>query len=245
MVGVNTLTAVDQSVYANHCQFWFRLGRSMPDYEFALNAPRRASIDRMRNQTAELALAHNFDYVCFVDDDVLVPITGLQSLLAADKDIVAGWTIIRGYPFDNMFFKWDEKGTGLNRWNDPPKETGLLEVGAVGFSFVLIKTSVLRQVPPPFFVTGPSNTEDIYFCVKAQKYVKDVSIYVDLDVKTSHCLGSEFIDPLNKASYTEYFKKTFPEMIESPGTKARADGYLNMIKNPTQENIDNYLERGN
>lgn len=230
MVGVNTLTEVDQSVYANHCQFWFRLGRSMPDYEFAFNAPRRASIDRMRNQTASLAISHGFDYICFIDDDVLVPVDGLQKLLDADKDIVAGWTIIRGHPFDNMFFKWDEKGTGLNRWNDPPQIEGLLEVGAVGFSFVLIKTELLKKIPQPYFITGPNNTEDIYFCVKAQKYAPETKIYVDLDVKTSHCMGSEFIDPLNKKAYTEYYEKVFPELCEPEQIADRGDAYLEMVK---------------
>lgn len=246
MIGINTLTEVDQAVYANHCQFWFRLGRSMPDYEFALNSPRRASIDRMRNQTASLAIAHGFDYICFIDDDVLVPFDGLQKLIESDKDIVAGWTIIRGHPFDNMFFKWDATKTGLNRWNDPPSDSGLLDCGAVGFSFVLIKTEILKKIPPPFFVTGPNNTEDIYFCVKAQKYIDDVTIAVNLDVKTSHCLGSEFIDPLNRDKYKKYFEDTFPELIELPGTANRGDNYLAMVKEPDSKDLlEAHLVAGN
>lgn len=235
MVGINTLTEVDQAVYANHCQFWFRLGRSMPDYEFALNAPRRASIDRMRNQTASLAVSAGMDYICFIDDDVLVPIDGLQKLIDANLDIVAGWTIIRGHPFDNMFFKWDEKKNGLNRWNDPPQDSGILHCGAVGFSFVLIKTEILKKIPMPWFATGTGNTEDIYFCVKAQKYIESTTCAVHLDVKTSHCLGSEFIDPLNRESYKKYFESTFPELVEGPGTEARGDEYYAMIKEPDSE----------
>lgn len=231
MVGINTLTSIDNPVYSNHCQFWFRLGRSMPEYDFALYAPRRSSIDRMRNETAKLALAHDFDYVCFIDDDVLVPIDGLTRLINADKDVVAGWTIIRGHPYENMFFKWD--GDGLIKWNDPPQSDGLLEVGAVGFSFVLIKTELIKKIPPPYFVTGPFNTEDIYFCVKAKKYVPDFSIFVDLDVKTAHCLGPEYIDPGNRPAYKEYFEKTYPEQIETQPTSNRADDYLEMVKDAT------------
>lgn len=202
----------------------------MPDYEFAFNAPRRASIDRMRNQTAELALAHGFDYICFIDDDVLVPVDGLKRLLDADKDIIAGWTLIRGYPFENMFFKWDESMTGLHKWNDPPEDEKLLKVGAVGFSFALIKVDVLKKIPAPFFVTGTNHTEDIYFCVKAQKYLPDVSIYVDRDCVTGHCLGPEYIEPRNKEIYKEYYEKLYPDSVDEPESRTRGDNYLKMIK---------------
>lgn len=230
LVGVNTLTSVDQAVYANHCQLWFRLGRSMPDCDFAFYAPRRSGIDRMRNDCGKVALAAGYDYICFIDDDVLVPLDGIARLRKADKPIVAGWTIIRGHPFDNMFFKWNEGRTGLTRWNDPPQNTGLLQVGAVGFSFCLIKTSVLREIPEPWFVTGTHNTEDIYFCYKYAKYVPDGEVFVDLDCITSHNLGSEFIDPTNRKAYTKYFEECFPTMIEPPPLYNRADDYANSLE---------------
>lgn len=245
VVGINTLTSVDQPVYSNHCQLWFRLGRNMQDYDFILNNPRRMSIDRMRNMTAEAALANDCDYICFIDDDVMVPFDGLQRLINHDVDIVAGWTIIRGYPFDNMIFKWVDDG--LVRWNDLPQKEGLLECGAIGFSFALIKVSVLRQMPAPFFVTGPRNTEDIYFCVKAKKYIPDIKIYVDLDVKTSHCLGTEYIDPLNKGAFRELYEKVYPELYseEKPPLHARGDSYLEMIKDPSPETAQAHVNAGN
>ena len=235
MIGVNTLSSLDQPVYANHCQAWFRMGRNMTDYDFALNAPRRASIDRMRNQTAELAIAHGFDYACFIDDDILIPFDGLQRLVAADKDVIAGWTIIRGYPFDNMIFKWDEKKEGLLKWNDFPEKEGLLEVGAIGFSFALIKTSVLKAMPPPYFVTGPHNTEDIYFCVKAQRYIPDLKIHVDLSVKTAHCLGPDYINPDNKQNFVEFYKVNYPELTEDSSSGERGNSYLMDIKRRAEE----------
>lgn len=191
----------------------------------------------MRNQTAEYAIAHGFDYICFIDDDVLVPFDGIQKLVADDKDIVAGWTIIRGYPFDNMIFKWNEEKNGLSKWNDLPKTEGILEVGALGFSFALIKTEVLKKMPPPYFVTGPYNTEDVYFCIKAQKYIEGVEVFVDLSVKTAHCLGSDYITPDNKTNFIEFYKKNYPETIESTETGERGNDYLKMVKGETAKEI--------
>src|ERR1041385_1165531 len=92
VVGINTLTSIDQPVYSNHCQFWFRLGRSS-SHDFILSHPRRMSIDNMRNMTAKIALEHNADYILFIDDDVLIPLNTVDMLLASDADIAAGWTL--------------------------------------------------------------------------------------------------------------------------------------------------------
>jgi hypothetical protein len=247
LVGVNTLTSIDQAVYSNHCQLWFRLGRRYVDCDFAFYTPRRASIDRMRNEVAKLAVMHEFDYILFLDDDVLVPHEGLAALMQSDADIAAGWTIIRGYPFDNMFFKYDdEEKKSLKKYNDfVVNEKGVIECDAVGFSFCLIKVSLLKNVPTPYFVTGPFNTEDVYFCIKARVHNPDCTIIVDPNVKTGHCLGSEFIDPSNREQYIDFFKKAYPDQVkdEKP-IIARGDGYLKMVEEPTPENIKAHIASG-
>ena len=251
LVGVNTLTSVDQAVYANHCQFWFRLGRSYQDCDFAFYTPRRASIDRMRNELAKLAVMHDFDYLVFVDDDVLVPIDGLGKLIASGADIAAGWTIIRGYPFENMFFRYtDEEHKILQKvvgnTNDElgVNAKGLVECDAVGFSFCAIKVELLRKVPMPFFVTGPYNTEDVYFCIKARVHNPEATIIVDPTVKTGHCLGSEFINPLNVDLYKKFFQDAYPDQIKEAPVIARGDGFLAMVENPTEENIAAHVKVG-
>ena len=50
---------------------------------------------------------------------------------------------------------------------DPEEPLGVYDCSAVGFSFCLIKMDVLLKCPKPFFITGPKNTEDIYFCIKS------------------------------------------------------------------------------
>jgi hypothetical protein len=217
VVGVNTLTAVSQPIYSNHCQFWYQLGKRYPQFDFILNNPRRMSIDNMRNMTAKVALENDVDYILFIDDDVLVPIDTLGQLLSCDADIAAGWTLIRGYPYKNMFFKYmDEARTALTNWQDPVKaEDGFFHVDAVGFSCCLIKMSHVKRVTQPYFITGPYNTEDIYFCIKSLKEHPDTKIVVHPGVLTSHILGLEAIDPLTRDAYKTYFETLYPEAIKS------------------------------
>src|SRR5512138_1990586 len=153
LICTNTLNSIHQSVYANHIQFYFRLAKNNPDDTFALFTPVRMTIDTCRNQAVKAAVENEYDYVMFIDDDVLLPFDAYQRLKAADKDIIAGWTVIRGYPFDNMFFKYNEQGN-LVVYNDvDPEATELFPVDAIGCSCVLIKCELFKKIPPPYFVT--------------------------------------------------------------------------------------------
>lgn len=238
MVGINTLSVLDQLAYANHIQFFYRMGRNHPDVEFGLSSPRRMSIDRMRNTTAKIAVDNNFDYLMFIDDDVLVPFDAFQKLRDCNADIAAGWTIIRGYPFNNMFFKFqDESRQSLIHYNDAP-ENSIVDCDAVGFSCVLIKVDLLKKVPPPYFVTGTHNTEDIYFCLKAKEAVPDCKIVVDTSVKTAHIMGSEVISPMNKAAYTKFVEETDstvkPQIKDDNKVGDRGNKYFEMVKEVTK-----------
>lgn len=236
MVGVNTLTSIQRAAYSNHCQFWFRLGRNYPNIQFALNHPYRQSIDRMRNQTADIALSNEMDYVLFLDDDVLVnPIQeSLAMLIEANADIAAGWTIIRGYPFENMFFKYTEDGKGLIKPKTTDlviKENGLIDCDAVGFSFCLIKCSLLKKIPTPWFVTGSNFTEDVYFCNKAREHYPNTTIVVDSRIKTGHLMDPEPLHPQNAGPLREFYDDHYPEITakEPAPINKREDDYVNEI----------------
>lgn len=246
LIGINNLTEVDQLVYSNHMQFFYRLGKHYPSDYFALCNPRRMSIDRMRNFCAVSALESNFDYILFIDDDVLVPFTCFDTLYKADKDIIAGVTLIRGYPFHPMLFDFSRKRE-LTHYVDnyaelADPETGLLKLDAVGFSCCLIKVSLLRKMTPPFFITAENHTEDIYFCQKAKRQVPEVSVFGHTFVKTSHILGSEVISPDNKDAMMIYEETINPKLKESVAVvemrDSRRDDYVdkNNIR-PMEEKI--------
>lgn len=103
---VNTLQSVNANVYSNHCAFFTYSAKNIPGIKFEFWCPERMAIDTARNTAAEMAMNMGCDYLMFIDDDVMIPPDTLEKLLLADKDIVAGLVIIRGYPFNNMAFKF-------------------------------------------------------------------------------------------------------------------------------------------
>jgi len=115
---VNTLHSVTASVYANHLHMIGWSAKHIPGLEFEFWAPPRMSIDNARNTAAQYALERECDYLFFLDDDVQVPPFALKALLEADKDVVAGLIMIRGYPFNVMAFKFENKKVnGENKRN--------------------------------------------------------------------------------------------------------------------------------
>lgn len=114
---VNTLHSINANVYANHVHMIGHAAKHIPGLEFRFWAPHRMSIDNARNSAAKYAMELDCDYILFLDDDVQIPPESLKMLIEADKDIIAGLVMIRGYPFHVMAFQWGDKkdeDTGKN-----------------------------------------------------------------------------------------------------------------------------------
>ena len=234
IIGVNTLENVSSFVYSSHIAMFCQIKKEFPDDEFIFYTPYRMSIDNMRNDVARVALEHKCDYLMFIDDDVVVKPNTYKSLREANKDVVAALTFIRGYPFHPMFFKDFEnieRHNGKRRkdltfhdsYEDEIDTEGLVKTGAVGFSCVLIKVDVLQAMTPPYFVTGPGHTEDVYFCLKARAELEpEPEIYVDTKVPTGHILMNDMVSAENVKKLREFYK---PE-IEDNQIKYRMKEHL-------------------
>jgi len=198
------------------------------------------SIDRMRNMTAKVAIESGADYILFLDDDVIVPPNkGLQQLFDCEADVAAGKVCVRGYPFDYMSFTKNKKG-GVTMDTKLPK-TGIVDKEAVGFSFALLKTSFMRRMQEPYFVTGINHTEDVYYCLKAKQIDPKCKIRINCECECGHILWPEVIFEANRDSYAKYFKEINKIAAVKNGVKHVAKGgdrgadYLKKVKKVTDE----------
>jgi hypothetical protein len=124
---------------------------------------------------------------------------------------------IRGYPFNPMFFKWNNdpdlitEGKGLIFYDDFKEQVtnddNLLEVAAIGCHTCLIKTEVFKAIEEPYFMTGMNNTEDVYFCMKCHDYIENIGIYVASDITIGHLLDPLYVDDLNREILKETYEK--------------------------------------
>lgn len=141
----------------------------------------------MKNYLIEYALTQNYDYIFFVDSDLMLHKETLNSLLNANKDMIAEifWT------------KWDNQEQAMpNCWSFDHyqiydfdfakwKQKGVYQVGMTG-ACTLIKRKVLESGVNWNLINNLSMTqwEDRAFCVRAA--ASGFDIWIDTNFPAIH-----------------------------------------------------------
>ena len=157
--------------------------------QMELFIPNSYSVDVSRNVIAKYAQENEFDYVMWVDSDIILPKNTLTRLLSHDKDIVAG---VYSYKLLNNKNAVAKRLKQEEDYDDVPlkeirESTGIIPIDAVGFGCVLTKVSVFDKIQYPWFIYTLEMGEDVYFCRKAQNV--GLEIFLDTEVRCGH-IGS-------------------------------------------------------
>ena len=152
-----------------------------------------------RDDIARFAIQNGYDYVLYVDSDMIFTRKDIDDLMKHQADIVSGLYITRHGEGRNVAYT-----KVITRQKKPfrtPKlvhdtdTAGYGEVEGVGFGFCLIKTSVLEKMGHEYvslFEPRWGVGEDIAFCLRAKKC--GFKIMIDRDVKLGH-IGSMVYEP--------------------------------------------------
>jgi glycosyltransferase involved in cell wall biosynthesis len=143
-----------------------------------------------RNELLHDALENGADYVLWLDSDMRFPREMLVALLNRDENVVGINYCTRQVPPTFVAAKGvrTEKGIRVPTMSD---STGLEEVDVIGFGGVLIKTDILKDLPPyseePWFHFDRLHNnsrvgEDAYFCLNILQDKLGQKIYVDHDL---------------------------------------------------------------
>lgn len=262
LVCVNTLTSIDFAAYRDHNMFFYRLGRDFPHMDFGQFYAKRMSIDRFRNSAASVACQGGFDYLMFIDDDMLFenPREVFGPLYKANLDIISAFTYIRGYPYEIMSFKEIKvngqkhldyvKHRDLTPDNPKMRPDGVIMCDAIGTAVSLIKVSLLKNLTPPWFITGQKSTEDIYFCCLARDTFPKVKIGMHTRVIAGHILEAEAISVHTRKHLRDYQESymTADEIKFSNRDKFseenqdRGQDYIRQEVEPTLDEIEEPIE---
>ncbi|MBI5398345.1 glycosyltransferase family 2 protein [Candidatus Woesearchaeota archaeon] len=145
-------------------------------------------ITRGRNTIREYALAHDYDYLLFVDTDIVLPPFALSRLLFQHKDIICGVYLsevnYEGYKIiaPILFDFGDEESGRIYNIGGVLRER-VTEIAASGFGCMLLSAKVLKDIKYRYNPAIDSG-EDIMFCLDAR--TKGYKIYCDTSVKCDH-----------------------------------------------------------
>lgn len=187
-IGVPTAESARSAIFYDYLAFLKKpegtVGASFHSNSGALN----------RNFIIDDALAGECTHILFIDDDMAFPANALINLLRYDKDAISGLYLNKNHPHPPVIFELES----INRHYLQPGESGLIEVGAAGFGFFLVKTKIFASLDRPFVRMGEiqkdKRNEDIDFCnrVRAAGY----KVYCDLDTVIGH-IGTATFWPNN------------------------------------------------
>lgn len=148
-------------------------------------------ISTARNQICQDAVEQGFDYVFFVDSDMVFPNDTLAKLLKLQVDIATPICYSRHKPYNPCIFKAIEPSTDVERSGIAETDTRINEVapfitGGCGMALTLISTKAIKwlygQNTRPFDKLMGLG-EDVSFCYK----VKDkFPIWVEPTIEVLH-----------------------------------------------------------
>ena len=185
------------------------------DPRFFVSFEVSALVHESRGRLAVEAVTRGYDYLLFLDSDMIFTIADIDKLLAHDKDIVGANYLKRTWPYSataqvHYNIEHPEDGEELK-----PGIPGCYQVDMLATGFMLIKTHALgtiilnSRVNPflPFNGMG----EDWSFCVRARE--AGYQVWADNDLDIGH-LGQvlvtrETAGKLNAASFVTTVNSLF------------------------------------
>lgn len=138
-----------------------------------------------------------YDYMMWIDSDIVFTSRDFFKLINLKKDIAAGWyTQPGGYSpvvekMEEDYFQKNGHFAFIHK-DAMAQRTKIFEADYIGFGWTLIKKGVFENLPYPWFAPkrmsiGPYEdmcSEDVAFCIDARD--KGYSIWVDPTIKVGH-----------------------------------------------------------
>lgn len=122
-----------------------------PQYKIAIYDPEGVfPLDNARNTIVKEFLELDYDYLLWIDDDIVPPVDALDKLLAADKDVI-GAACFSMKADNGEYFPYPV----TLRYNDEKRYTvyygvGVEEVDATGGACILVKRNVYEKLERPY-----------------------------------------------------------------------------------------------
>lgn len=185
--------------------------------ETALSVVHSYNVADGRNKLVNIMLEQNFDYIFFVDNDIILPKNALIDLYNMNWYFTAGTyprkelkTLTEKNPFTTLY-NHDERNKDVYcptfmRFNDFPADK-LTQVDCCGFGCALIRSDLFNVIEKPYFFFAHEDApkrgvraeycigEDMYFCRKVVK--SGLQIWAHGNVLCGH-LG-KFVYTLNRS----------------------------------------------
>lgn len=224
------LVALPTTGYYHYLAVNSILGMQIPEgYDLGFKFMSNCLVYDAREKLCEGALKEGFDYILFMDDDMVIPNHAVRSFLdCLDNgfDMVTGMIFKRSYPYQPCFYpkarlrQTKRMVNGKEEINFIPDLEGciswdkdsIIPLEGMGMACCMLKVSMLEKIKKPWFYPFPHVGEDLTFCIKARQEA-NVKMCVDTRVDVGH---------ITEATVTsEFQKEALAQWEDNPDNKGK------------------------
>jgi GT2 family glycosyltransferase len=173
-------------------------------FQLEIFQSKRLVVHYAREKIAERIVEEGFDYIWWLDDDMVFPPDTLTRLLAHQKPFVSALAYQRKEPYHTCLFDWIDiktapEGGSFQSLNNI-ENTGLRKIAASGSACVLVSTEIFKKTKDkrPWF-SNKVFGEDMAFCKLATD--NGYQIYGDTDLIIGHIGDPIVVDEAHVARY--------------------------------------------
>ncbi len=220
LVGMPMYKSIEDKAFASYTDF---LAKGAHNKRLSINAMYHGGtyLDINREEIAQSAIDDGYDYLFFVDADMIFKPDTLDRLYDRNKGVTgAVYSIRGGKEHGPCIYTYNAKKDTYDMFKDWPINDGLVRVDGIGTGLLLIKISELKKIPAPRFAYLECETpdkegnrrrlgEDLSFCKRCAK--QGIKIYADTHIWTGH-LGTHIF------TYRDYQMSTI----------IKREGYANL-----------------
>jgi len=173
-----------------------------PGFEVGFRFVSNCLIYDARERLAEYAVNNGYNYLFFVDSDMVLPNNTILYMLEdmkAGNEMVTGMIFKRSYPYQPCFYpkarlnKLKKMENGIERIEMIPdlegcmswEKNSIIPLEGMGMACCMIDTNVFSRIKKPWFYPFPKVGEDITFCIKARQEAK-AKMVVDTRIDVGH-----------------------------------------------------------
>jgi len=171
-------------------------GRNITVLKDNITGPPISKIISSRNRVRDHFLSGDYEYLFFLDTDIVAPGNAIERLLLLDSAIASGAYLGRvTYQGQShlipVFFRYHNDGQIRTFALEEVLTGTVINVYVCGLGCCLIKKAVLEQVGFRKFGKTASGGEDVAFCLDAQN--KGFTIKADTSVRCKHMGRNEVL----------------------------------------------------
>lgn len=150
---------------------------------------RYASLAASLNFIGQAFIKSKAEWLFLLNDDHVYPPDILLRLLSHNKDFITGLYLKKQLPFEPILYDREDEHGRLIGKALKPYESGLIRILGCGDGCLLIRRTVLENIPYPWWeMSNPQTpdliTQDLIFCKKVRE--AGFEMWADLDATVGH-----------------------------------------------------------